>query len=52
MSKLDKKYNGRGYEDRWFSYNQKVKITALPELPGTQNLNSFHILDSAEEKAI
>jgi len=46
------KYIGKIKSRRWFSYNQKVKITALPTLPGTQNLNSFHILDSAEEKAI
>lgn len=38
--------------DRWSGYNQKTNTMALPILPGTQNLRSFHILDSAEEKAI
>lgn len=52
MSEKSTKYNGRGYSDRWFSYNQKVGGRAIPELPGTDNLQSLHILDSAEEKAI
>ena len=52
MGKSDKKYNGRGYSDRWFSYNQKVRGSATPELPGIDNLQSLHIINTSEEKAI
>jgi hypothetical protein len=52
MGKSDKKYNGRGYSDRWFSYNQKANTTVSPELPGTDNLQSLHIINPSEEKAI
>jgi len=46
------KYIGKIKSRRWFGYNQKSNTTALPTVPGTQNLRSLHILDSAEEKAI
>lgn len=52
MSKLDKKYNGKGNTMRWFRYNQKVGGRAIPELPGTDNLQSLHIINPSEEKAI
>jgi len=52
MSVKTSKYNGRGYSDRWFSYNQKVSGRAIPELPGTDNLQSLHIINPSEEKAI
>lgn len=37
---------------RWFSYNQKVGGRAIPELPGTDNLQSLHIIEPSGEKAI
>ena len=51
MSGGVKKYIGKEWtDDRWFGIYQNT--TSLPILPGTQNLRSFHITDSAEEKAI
>lgn len=47
------KYPGKEWtDDRWFSYNQAIGGRAIPGLPGTDNLQSLHILDSAEEKSI
>ena len=37
---------------RWFSYNQKGNTMARPELPGTDNLQSLHIINPSEDKAV
>jgi hypothetical protein len=42
---------GKVKSRRWFRYS-KTNTMAISELPGTDNLQSLHIINPSEEKAI
>lgn len=46
------KHSGRRIQKFWFSYNQKFGGRAIPELPGTDNLQSLHIINPSEDTEV